>query len=106
MYIPDLDSDGVLWLETEAGGLLSDPSAVILCRDLDVVEDIQRMEDSVLLRQMPHQEVEYLLVDIGMLLQYVASTDADNNAPPVGMRIFKFYSSLHQLDKVSSAQQG
>lgn len=82
--IPELDSDGVLWLETEASGLLSEASAVILCRDLDAVEDILKMEESVLLRQMPHEEIESLIVEIGMVLQYAASMNAQSIAAGTG----------------------
>lgn len=78
--IPELKSDGVLWLETEAGGLLSEAAAVVLCRDKNVVEDLQKMEESALLRQMPNGELENLLVDIGMVLQYVAATDENPDA--------------------------
>ena len=71
----------MLWLETERQGLLSEATAIVLCQDLDVVADVRSMDNSILLRQMPRDEVESLLVDIGMVLQYAAFTEKQSNLP-------------------------
>lgn len=36
--------DGLVWLDTERGGFVSSSVPVVLCADVDVVEEVRRLE--------------------------------------------------------------
>lgn len=72
IILPEGMGEGVLWLETERGGVLSDPAPVLLTHNPDVAEEVQSLKAAAHAgRSLSGLIVDSLVVDIGMVLQYV-----------------------------------
>ena len=70
LQVPRVSTEGVLWLESECAGIVSDATPVVLVADMDLVEEIQSLGESETCQEMQESAVCSLLVDIGMTLQY------------------------------------
>ena len=69
--IPRSAGEGLLWLETECAGVLSEPAPLVLTDDLDVAEELQSLKEGATACQvLSVAHTESLLVDVGMTLQY------------------------------------
>lgn len=68
--IPRGAGEGLLWLETECDGVLSEPAPLVLTDNLDVAEELQSLRDAMACQVLSVAHTESLLVDVGMTLQY------------------------------------
>ena len=81
MSLPEVQMEGVLWLETESAGVISEACVRVLTVDPDIAEEVQRVADSETLRDLPWPEIDSLLVDIGMVLQFSRHLMGGSEAP-------------------------
>ena len=70
LQVPRISREGVLWLESECAGIVSEATPVVLTADMDIVEEIQSLGESETCQEMQESAVCSLLIDIGMTLQY------------------------------------
>ena len=70
LQVPRVSREGVLWLESECAGIVSEATPLVMTTDLDIVEEIQSLGESETCKEMQDSAVCSLLVDIGMTLQY------------------------------------
>ena len=74
--VPPGALEGVLWLETESFGILSEPAPVVLTSNADIADEVQSLKDVSVVRKLGVRDVESLVVDIGMVLQYAGHLTA------------------------------
>lgn len=70
LQIPRSRTEGVLWLETECNGIVSEAVPLVLTLDLDIAEEIQGFRELPNCQNIPELELHNFLTDIGMTLQY------------------------------------
>lgn len=70
LQVPKAKKEGVLWLESECAGIVSEATPLVMTANPDIAEEIQSLGESETSQEMHEAAVSSLLVDIGMTLQY------------------------------------
>lgn len=82
LHAPLDAGEGILWVETELAGVLSEPRALVLTANADIAEEIQSLPESGSNQGMSEEDMDSLIVDIGMVLQYASQAQPARGHKP------------------------
>lgn len=88
--IPAGAPDGLLWLEAETDGILSEAVPLVLTRDADVAAEVAGLADA----GRPPRLLHALVIDIGLALQCAGRLHTPVTTPPATGKPLKASSSV------------